>query len=316
MEPAERARLLELLGAHAVNPLSFLVHYGEAWEAFLTDDGGAPILHDGRAVLMWADPLGERGEVLAAFTREMRRRRKDLALIAVGLDTALVARSLGYSVLKIGEEPWFDLGTWRRPRGDPGKKLRWCLNRALRGGVAVADFTGERDEVLAVLERWERSLGRKAATSFLAASPLSAVEEKRIFCARADGRLAGFLACSPVYARNGWYLEDLVRDPGAPPGTTELLVVHALHELAAAGASCAALGLVPLRNPRDQLDRRARLLGLVVGSVVRSFDRRYGFRALERYESKFRPSRWEPRYLAFLPALPRPAIMRAVLRTL
>ena len=74
--------------------------------------------------------------------------------------------------------------------------------------------------------------------------------------------------------------------------------------------------LVPLRKPSEQLDPRARWIALLIASAVRSFDRRYGFRRLERYESKFRPSSWEPRYLAFLPALPRPVVVRAALRML
>jgi len=324
--PVERARLLSLLRSHAVNPLSFLVNYAAAWEAFLTARGGAPYLRDGRAVLLWADPLcapGDVADVLSAFSREMRAQRLGVGLLAVGGPTAQAARACGYSVLKIGEEPWFDLATWRRPRGDRGKKLRWCLNRAHREGVEAREYRVDdgRDEaregeIAAVLARWQLSLARPVATSFLAASPFSAVEEKRIFCAYTGDRLVGFLACSPIYARNGWYLEDLVRDPGAPAGTTELLVVEALRSLAADGASAAALGLVPLRNPREQLDRRARWLALLIHSAVRTFDRRYGFRALERYESKFRPSAWEPRYVAFLPALPRPSVVRAALRTL
>jgi hypothetical protein len=28
----------------------------------------------------------------------------------------------------IGEQPYFDFATWRMPRGDLGKHLRWCLN--------------------------------------------------------------------------------------------------------------------------------------------------------------------------------------------
>jgi len=322
VEPADRERLLDLVRAHATNPLSFLVHYGAAWEAFLTDAGGAPLLIDGRVVLMWADPLGDARDVLRAFTVRMRRDRKAVALIAVARETAIVARSLGYSVLKVGEEPWFDLAAWVRPSGDRGKRLRWCVNRAQREDVAVEEYdVGARDEgveqeIGVVLERWELSLRRPVVTTFLAASPLSAIDQKRIFCARVGRRLVGFLACSPVYARGGWYLEDLVRAPDAPMGTTELLVVQALRALGESGGGSAALGIVPLRNPRDQLDARARWLSIAIHSAVRAFDRRYSFRSLDRYETKFAPSSWEPRYVAFLPALPRPHVIRAAIRTL
>ncbi len=320
--------MLELLRRHAANPLSFLVNYGGPWEMYFAGGGGggAPYLREGRAALLWADPLCAEGDLqrlLSAFSREMRGRQLAVGLLAVREATARAALGLGYSVLKIGEEPWFDLERWRRPRGNRGKKLRWCLNRARRAGLHVTPYRPrtERDaaterEVMGVLDRWERSLRRPVATSFLAASPLSAAEEKLIFCARRGGELVGFLACSPIYGEHGWYLEDLVRAPDAPMGTTELLVVEALAALAAQGARHAVLGLVPLRNPRDQLDRRARWLGPVLSLAIHSFDRRYGFKAMERYASKFAPSEWRARYVAFLPALPRPSVVRAAVRTL
>ena len=52
---------------------------------------------------------------------------------------------------------------------------------------------------------------------------------KRYFIAMRHGRMEGFLACSPVYARKGWYLEDLLRRPDAVNGATEALVLAAIE---------------------------------------------------------------------------------------
>ena len=113
-----------------------------------------------------------------------------------------------------------------------------------------------------------------------------------------DGRLEAFAACSPIYARCGWYVEDLFRAPGAVNGSSELLVVETLARLRDAGARSAALGIAPFRGSGEQLDRR------------------YGFASLAGYENKYEPSAWAPRYVAFSPVWPRPRVVRAAVRFL
>src|ERR1044071_2725095 len=52
-------------------------------------------------------------------------------------------------------------------------------------------------------------------------------EQKKYFTARdVNGKLVGFLAASPIPARNGWDLADVLRSKHAPNGTTDLLVVE------------------------------------------------------------------------------------------
>jgi lysylphosphatidylglycerol synthetase-like protein (DUF2156 family) len=96
-------------------------------------------------------------------------------------------------------------------------------------------------------------------------------------------------------------------------GATELLVAEALRRL---DGRSAAFALAPMRGLDRQLDRRARWLGHALALTIRGFDRRYGFRAIARYEGRFLPTEWRPRYVAFLPALPRPAVVRAAVRYL
>ena len=91
---------------------------------------------------------------------------------------------------------------------------------------------------------------RRAATTFgwlLALDPFLHAERKKLFAARdAGGQLVGLLAASPIPTRDGWYLEDVLREPKAPQGTADLLVIEALHRLAQSGASLATLGTTPL----------------------------------------------------------------------
>ena len=147
-------------------------------------------------------------------------------------------------------------------------------------------------------------------------APLELPELKRLFVARRNGVAEAVLACAYLPATGAWYFEDLARTPDAVNGATELLIVTALERLRVDGAPGAAFGMAPMRGMRDQIDPRARWLGWVLEGVIRRMDKRYGFRAIARYESRFAPSEWRPRYIAFRPALPRPAVVRAAVRVL
>jgi phosphatidylglycerol lysyltransferase len=253
----------------------------------------------------------------------MRAERRGVCLVAVNEATARAALGTGFSVLKVGEEPWFDLTTWRPPRGDRGKKYRWAVNHARRAGVEVADYRPamERNarvesEVLEVVRRWHDSLRRPEAKTLMRAAPLEQAHAKRIFLARRNGNAEAVLSCARLSAGAAWYLEDLLRVPEAVNGATELLVGEALRRLGADGEAAAAFALAPMRGVESQLDRRARWLGRALALTIRGFDRRYGFRAIARYEARFAPTEWRSRYVAFLPALPRPAVVQAAVRYL
>jgi phosphatidylglycerol lysyltransferase len=316
---------LRALDRYGSSPLSFLVRYDAPWRCFSAGDGAVCYLEARRAAVAWSDPLcrdDELPELLDGFVRAMGAERRGVCLVAVNETTARAALGAGFSVLKVGEEPWFDLATWRSPRGDRGKKYRWAVNHARRAGVEVVDYRPavERNarvesEVLEVVRRWHDSLERPEAKTLMRAAPLEQAHAKRIFLARRNGRAEAVLSCARLPA-GAWYLEDLVRVPDAVNGATELLVGEALGRLGADGEAAAAFALAPMRGVESQLDPRARWLGRMLALTVRSFDRRYGFRAIASYEARFVPTEWRPRYVAFLPALPRPAVVRAAVRYL
>ncbi|HXJ67099.1 MAG TPA: DUF2156 domain-containing protein, partial [Actinomycetota bacterium] len=328
LDDAQRGRLLELLRRYGRNPNSFLAMYDGPWTLYESAwvDGGVPYAVEHGTALAWGDPLCASEDVpalLQEFTEAMRARRLRVCMVPVQEDVAETAMANGHAVLKIGEEPVFDLGSWRRPQGDPGKRLRWACNHARRAGVMVEEYRpgfgadGSADaeverEIGEVRAAWEASLGRRPVSSFMQAAPLALAEHKRIFLARQHGVLVAVLACIPVHGRDGWYLEDLVRRPAAVTGATELLIVEALERLAADGARFATLGIAPLRGSDRQMDKRARWLSGALRLAFERFDARYHFASLSRFKAKFRPSRWESRYAAFLPRRPSVGLVRAV----
>jgi phosphatidylglycerol lysyltransferase len=327
LHPAQRERLLDLLRRHGRNPNSFLAMYEGPWSLFESErvDGGVPYVEAHRTALAWGDPLSapeDAPALLGEFAVAMRVRGLRVCMVPVQEGMARVAMDQGHAALKIGEEPVFDLTSWHRPRGDPGKRLRWALNHARRAGVEVEEYGAvERDpavdrELAGVRAAWEVALGRRPVGSFMRAAPLALPEHKRIFLARRHGELVAVLGCVPVHGRDGWYLEDLVRLPDTVTGATELLIVEALERLAAQGARFATLGIAPLRGSDRQMDRRARWLARVLGVAFERFDARYHFASLSRFKAKFRPTGWESRYATFLPPRPSVGLIRAVVSVL
>jgi phosphatidylglycerol lysyltransferase len=318
--------MLDLVARRGTSPLSFLLRYDAPWRAHFVGDAAVCYLEARRAAVAWSDPLcdpAELGSVLSNFAEAMRAQRRGVCLVAITEESARAALGAGFSVLKVGEEPWFDLRAWQRPRGDRGKKLRWLVNHGRRAGVEVDDHgpAPARDPALAkdverVLARWRAALGRPESNSFMRTTPLALPGLKRLFVARRHGVAEAVLACAYLPAGGSWYFEDLVRAPDAVNGATELLVAGALDRLRADGAPAAAFALAPMRGMREQIDPRAQRLAWVLAAAIRGLDRRYGFRAIARYEARFAPTEWRPRYVAFRPALPRPAVIRAAVRTL
>ncbi len=311
MDPG--ALTADRVARHGRNPLSYCLNYHPAWE---WANEAVPYLRARRTAIVWGDPLcsePDLPEALDDALRVLRGRRLRVALIVVGRHTAELAAARGMSVLKIGEQPHFDLATWEPPRGDPGKHLRWCLNKAAQAGLEVRAYApGDRPDAEAAIAAWEAGLGRPPSTSWLRTAPFAREEEKRLFVAARDGRIEALMACTPLPARGGWFLEDMIHRPDAPVGASELAIVATLQALAADGARTAWLDVAPLRHVDDQLQRRARALFTAGWPVVSYFGRRYPFRDLSRYLAKFVPTSWEERYVALQPRVPTIGMVRAL----
>jgi phosphatidylglycerol lysyltransferase len=145
------------------------------------------------------------------------------------------------------------------------------------------------------LTEWLATRGLPPLHFLVEPASLSLLEDRRVFVAERRGEVVGFLIASPVPARAGWLLEQIVRGRAAPNGTAELLVDAAMRAAARDGSGYATLGLVPL-------SRRARVpsypnplwLRLLVGWARAHGRRFYNFDGLDAFKAKFRPARWDP----------------------
>lgn len=219
---------------------------------------------------------------------------------------AMVCRRGGAAV-EFGENSIFD------PCVDPqagkgGRELRKKVRRAAREGIAVREYRPERAGREPSLEReiedvaagWLRA--RRGLQFYLSSVRLFAphVAGRRWFHARAAGRVVGVLALLRLEARGGYLLEHLLAAPGAPTGTTELLVTDCLAALGAEGCRFATFGPALASQPGA-----IRNLGRTSEAILRRgfahASRLFRIDGELRFRRKFQAVRAEPAFVVFDP---------------
>lgn len=237
-------------------------------------------------------PADRVGPVMERFAEAARAQGRRAQFFAV--EPQVVPE--GFEVLPIGARPEWDPVEWEQ--GLKGhRSLREQLRRSKAKGVRVRRAAPEeleegrplRAAVDTLIARWLAAKPMPAMGFLVDLHPYGFGEARRYFVAEQEGRLAGFLAAVPIFARGGWLFEDLLRDPDAPNGTPELLVDAAMRALAEEGSRFVTLGLVPLAEvPRGWL------------RWIRDHSRwLYDFEGLRRFKAKLGPARWTPVGLAF-----------------
>ena len=319
-------RLQTLYGYNAHSLVS-IAHGVRVWTT--PDIDGAIVYNDsGRVRLATGDPLADESEASELARQFILAARNAGRIAAFVPTTTRFAESMAGADLTtviIGAAPYFDLKSWE-PRGDRAKRLRAGLNQAKRAGVVVEAVQtveeGLRDEAVGLCREWLKS--RRAATNFgwlFELDPFRHAAYKRFFTARdATGRLVGLLAASPIPARNGWYLEDVLRGPDAPPGTTDSLIVGAFRSLRDDGAGVATLGTCPLANDGEVIIRTGeyRLVESALRLTATRLGSFYNFAGVRSFKAKFVPSWWESEYAIasrglLMPSRVAHAVIRAIL---
>ncbi len=304
--PDPTGELLRLQTLYGYNPHS-LVSIAPGALLWSTPDIDGAIIYGefGRVWLAAGDPLApleDMAELARQFGAFARKKNRVVAFVPSSAEFARLVVPNDFVAVKVGASPYFDLQTWN-PRGDSAKKIRAGVNQARRAGVTIETVTDNIDQVLKketaqLCLHW---LGaRRSATTFgwlVALDPFLHSEYKKYFTARVEGRLVGFLAASPIPARKGWYLEDVLREPAAPQGTATLLVVEALASLKAEGASLATLGTSPLSTDGSiDIPIEHRVVSRALDVASRRLAGFYNFEGLRRFKGKFVPSWWESEY--------------------
>jgi phosphatidylglycerol lysyltransferase len=200
----------------------------------------------------------------------------------------------------LGAQPVWDAANW--PAIVQRKaSLRAQLNRARNKGVRVAEWSWmeaqNSRELRAVLHGWLATRGLPPLRFMTEPEILSDLRDRRVFVAKRDNTVIGFLVTTPVPARNGWLVEQWPRAADAPNGTTHLLVDAAMRGVADSGARFVTLGLAPLSERTGPIGMTDPVWLRAALRWVRAHGRRfYNFRGLEAFKASLEPKEWEPVY--------------------
>lgn len=228
-----------------------------------------------------------RDEVARSFVRAARRAKRRPRFF--GVDDALGGSDLRHTF--IGEEPWWHPTEWKATVHSV-RSLREQLRRARAKHVKVRPVRPEAVDHRALVDlasRWLETR-RMAPMGFLVQlDPFRYMTDRLYLLAERDGMLVGLLVAAPIFARHGWLVEHIFRDPTAPNGTAELLIDGLMEHAVALGSREVSLGHAPLAGPVNRTLRAARRLGRFL----------YNFQGLEAFKRKLRPHRMDPLFLAY-----------------
>lgn len=230
-------------------------------------------------------------------------RRDDCSICFFGAAERLIHHSgfrTPHNVLPLGAQPVWDPRNWT-DHFLANSSLRAQINRARNKSVSVQTHTcGPRPDpqsLQSILHEW-LTRHPMPPLHFLTEPHIHHdLTDRRLFTAARDGQLCGYLVATPIPARNGWLIEQIIRHPRlAPNGTTELLLHTAVSHFAQAGHSYVTLGLAPLATP-DAAPRAAQpWVRLLLYWLRQHGNRFYNFKGLENFKTKFQPEDWEPIY--------------------
>ncbi len=294
-----RVRALALLKRHGYNATSFqtLERGFRYW--FDGDEACVAYADTGSAWVVAGAPIAptERlADVARRFEAAARTARRRVGYF--GVEQRMVAASIGLA-LTIGAQPVWNPSGWPdilRGSSSLKEQVRRARAKGVRVRLAepgeVTDASSPtRLAVDGLIERWLASKPMAPMGFLVDVQPFDFAEERRYFVAERDGRVVGFLAAVPVYARDGWLFEDLLRDADAPNGTTELLIDTAMRDAAHSQSGYVTLGLAPLGG---DVDPRLRTVGALSSGL-------YDFGGLYLFKSKLKPHRWDPIHLVHPP---------------
>lgn len=302
-DPADLLRARALILRHGWNATAYQIlnpgihlwfsRNGDAVAGFVDCHGvrvvaGAPVCADHR---------------LRAAAEELERDSPGMAVCYFCAGSRLMSvldPSVHHSSVVLGAQPAWDPHAWSRMLQEHAS-LRAQLNRARNKGAEVTEWPAQRaavaPELRRCLEEWLATRGLPPLHFLVETRTLERLYDRRVFVARQDGTVVGFLVATPIPARGGWLIEQIVRSPAAANGTAELLIDAVVEAARLEGSHYVTLGLSPLsiRAGRPGAGGPLWLRG-VLGWMRAHVHRFYNFEGLEAFKAKFRPAVWEPIY--------------------
>jgi lysyl-tRNA synthetase class 2 len=313
----ERVRAEAIVRAHGADTLAFFkLRQDASW--FFSPSGSAFLGYRvcGGTAVVAGDPVGAADELeplLASFRAYAHAHGWRTAALGVSAGAVPAFRALGFKSAYLGDEAIVKPCEFNL-EGRRIRKVRQSVARLERLGyrVRVVDAEAVDGATRAELERVSRAwLCGACERGFAMAHDMLFVPGATIAYAEdAAHRVGGFVQLVPAPASGGWSLSASRRDPGAPNGVMEFVIVRTLRWMQERGSPELSLNFAVLG---DVLRSRDAGWKAPVRAVLVRLDRFFQLRRLEAFSAKFGPE-WRPRHLCFESWTQLPEAVLACLR--
>lgn len=259
---------------------------------------------EGRNAIALGDPIGareDRCEAIATFKQFCDRNDWQPAFYQTLAADLELYKSLGFKILKIGEEAIVELQTFTL-QGKAGKHLRTVVNKFHKLGYSVHFYAPPiTDELLqelrAISNEWLEHIAgaeKKFSLGWFNEEYLKGCEIAVVYNSQANP--IAFANIIPEYQLNEITIDLMRHLVKAEPGTMDFLFISMFERFKKLGYESFNLGLVALSGvgetaPSSRLERGIHYL-------YEHLNQFYNFQGLRAYKNKFNP-RWESRYLVY-----------------
>lgn len=297
----ERARQLVL--KHGWNTTCFQI-VNPGIEYWFGGDGESVVgyVMSGKSRVVAGAPVcAEAGLAAVVEAFEGDARASGLGVCYFGAEARLEAvlrDSKDHARVLLGAQPVWHPANWAAIMAGRAS-LRAQFNRARNKGVTVSEWSVERatnnPKLHECLAAWFTLKGLPPLHFVIEPETLGRLENRRIFVAEHDLRVAAFLVLSPIPTRKGWLTEQFPHHPDAPNGTVELMMDTAVRVLREEGDEYVTLGLSPLskRANIEKFDNPV-WLRVLLAWMRKHGQRFYNFDGLDAFKAKMTPEYWEP----------------------
>jgi phosphatidylglycerol lysyltransferase len=273
----------------------------------------------GRGAIALGDPIGppdDRREVIIGFQQFCACNDWYPAFYQTTSTDLNLYDSLGFRVLKIGEEAIVDLQQFTL-KGKAAQNFRTALNKLTKQGYQVVFYQPPiaaevLHELRAVSDEWLRMMHGSEKKFSVGWFNEAYLQDCEIAAVRTpDGTVSAFANLVTEYQLNDVAIDLMRRRTEIENGTMDFLFISLLQHFKERGYDGFNLGLSALfgvgeaeKSPR--LEKGIRYLYEHLNGF-------YNFKGLHSYKAKFNP-RWEPRYLIYSGLAALPDVVVALVR--
>ncbi|MEH2244624.1 phosphatidylglycerol lysyltransferase domain-containing protein [Nostoc sp.] len=318
--PKERQKAKEIVEQYGRSSLAALTLLNDK-SYYFSPSGNSVIAYvpKGRGAIALGDPIGpieDRKETIIAFQQFCQRNDWYPGFYQTLPDDVQLYKSLGFKVLKIGEEAIVDLKSFTL-QGKAGKNFRPSISRLTKLGYQIDFYQAPITDALLhrlkpVSDEWLKMVHGSEKHFSLGWFDEAYLRECEIAVMHnPEGQISAFANIVREYQLNEATIDMMRHRPSIENGTMDFLFISLLQHFKECGYDSFNFGLSAFAGVGDNPESRR--LEKVLHYLYEHLNRFYNFKGLHAYKDKFRPG-WEPRYLVYPSLAALPDVVVALIR--